>query len=171
MSEPVRANAYQTDGTVIWSTDKHWSATLPQSTMNWTRPYRGKLVVHNGHSMGSFQGGTCRAGSAPATTSRVIFPILDPRAGKVLGVMELYKVPVQLNAAIRDALIAAVAGLCGLRGRSSLSRCIGPWRVQTVSCVTSKTGLPKTRRCPQPLNWRVRSPTTCAIRWRPSGLG
>jgi hypothetical protein len=40
-------------------------------------------------------------------------PIFDAPVGQVVGVMELYKVPVQLNEAIRERADPALAGLRG----------------------------------------------------------
>jgi two-component system sensor histidine kinase HydH len=107
MSEPVRANAYQTDGTIIWSTDQALIGSRYPSNDELDEALSGKLVVHNGHlSEGDLAKGE-HVGLAARTNYYVesYIPILDPESRRVLGVMELYKIPVQLNAAIRDALI------------------------------------------------------------------
>jgi len=107
MSEPVRANAYQTDGTIIWSTDQALVGRRYPSNDELDEALSGKLVVHNGHlSDGDLSKGE-HVGLAARTNYYVesYIPILDPESRRVLGVMELYKVPVQLNAAIRDALL------------------------------------------------------------------
>jgi hypothetical protein len=74
---------------------------------NSTRPWRGKLVVHSGRlaagELAKAEHVGLSAGSSWFVESYM--PIFDPQSKKVVGVMELYKVPVQLNDAIRDALI------------------------------------------------------------------
>jgi two-component system sensor histidine kinase HydH len=107
MSEPVRANAYQTDGTIIWSTDQALVGSRYPSNDELDEALSGKLVVHNGHLADGDLAKGEHVGLAARTNYYVesYIPILDPESRRVLGVMELYKVPVQLNAAIRDALM------------------------------------------------------------------
>jgi two-component system sensor histidine kinase HydH len=107
MSDPVRANAYQTNGTLIWSTDQSLVGQRYPVNDELDEAIRGKLVVHHGHlGDGDLDKGE-HIGLAQQTGVYVesYIPIFDPTAGQVLGVMELYKVPVQLNAAIEQALI------------------------------------------------------------------
>ena len=107
MSEPVRANAYQTDGTIVWSTDSALIGRRYPVNDELDEAIAGKLVVHNGRlSAGDPIKGE-HVGLAQRTSYYVesYIPILHPVSRQVLGVMELYKVPVQLNAAIRDALL------------------------------------------------------------------
>lgn len=120
MSEPVRANAYRTDGTVIWSTDSALIGRRYPVNDELDQALAGQLVVHSGRlDSGSPNKGE-HVGLAERTSYYVesYIPILDPGTHKVLGVMELYKVPVQLSAAIRDALIqlwlACIASAAGL---------------------------------------------------------
>lgn len=111
MSEPVRANAYRTDGTVVWSTDQALIGRRYPVNDELDDALQGRLVVHSGelgdpageHALDKGE----HIGLAERTTFYVesYIPILDPASRKVLGVMELYKVPVQLNAAIHDALL------------------------------------------------------------------
>ena len=107
MSEPVRANAYQTNGTIIWSTDQALIGLRYPSNDELDEALSGKLVVHNGHLSEGDPAKGEHVGLAARTNYYVesYIPILDPDSKGVLGVMELYKVPVQLNAAIRDALM------------------------------------------------------------------
>jgi two-component system sensor histidine kinase HydH len=120
MSEPVRANAYQTDGTVIWSTDSALIGRHYPVNDELDEALRGKLVVHSGRLDAGHPDKSEHVGLAERTSYYVesYIPILDPQTRKVLGVMELYKVPVQLNAAIREALIqlwlACAASAAGL---------------------------------------------------------
>lgn len=120
MNEPVRANAYRTDGTVVWSTDRALVGRRYPVNDELDEALSGKLVVHNGRLDEGDLGKGEHIGLAARTSYYVesYIPILDPQSKKVLGVMELYKVPVQLNAAIRDALIqlwlACAASALGL---------------------------------------------------------
>jgi len=105
MNEPVRANAYQTNGTVIWSTDAALIGQRYPVNDELDEALAGELVVHSGTlDSGSPDKGE-HVGLAQQTSFYVesYIPILDPQSKRVLGVMELYKVPVQLNAAIREA--------------------------------------------------------------------
>jgi two-component system sensor histidine kinase HydH len=120
MTEPVRANAYQTDGTVIWSTDRALVGRHYPANDELDEALGGKLVVHSGQlRAGDLDKGE-HVGLAQYTSFFVesYIPIFEPKTRTVLGVMELYKVPVQLNAAIQDALIqlwlACAASAVGL---------------------------------------------------------
>jgi two-component system sensor histidine kinase HydH len=120
MREPVRANAYQTDGTVVWSTDQ--ALTGQRFTVNdeLDDALAGRLVVHSGKLDAGDPAKGEHVGLAQRTSFYVesYIPIFDPQSHQVLGVMELYKVPVQLNAAIQEALIqlwlACAASALGL---------------------------------------------------------
>jgi two-component system sensor histidine kinase HydH len=107
MSEPVRANAYQTDGTVVWSTDSALIGRRYPVNEELDEALAGELVVHNGRLNAGNPIKGEHVGLAERTSYYVesYIPILHPQTRKVVGVMELYKVPVQLNAAIRDALL------------------------------------------------------------------
>ena len=107
MSEPVRANAYRTDGSIIWSTDSALIGRRYPVNDELDEALAGKLVVHSGRlNSGSPDKGE-HVGLAERTSFYVesYIPILEPKSKSVLGVMELYKVPLQLNVAIRDALM------------------------------------------------------------------
>jgi two-component system sensor histidine kinase HydH len=107
MREPVRANAYQTDGTVVWSTDQALIGQRFAVNDELDDALAGKLVVHSGMLDSGDPDKGEHVGLAQRTSFYVesYIPIFDPQSHKVLGVMELYKIPVQLNAAIHDALL------------------------------------------------------------------
>jgi two-component system sensor histidine kinase HydH len=107
MSEPVRANAYRSDGTVIWSTDSALVGRHYPVNDELDEALSGRLVVHHGRLDSNKPGKEEHVGLAVRTSYYVesYIPIMEPGTRKVLGVMELYKVPVQLNVAIRDALL------------------------------------------------------------------
>lgn len=106
MREPVRANAYASDGTVVWSTDASLIGQRYPVNEELDEALKGQLVVHSGHlgadttSKGEHVG---LHAMAPFYVESYI-PVLEPGSSAVVGVMELYKVPERLNAAIRDAL-------------------------------------------------------------------
>lgn len=105
--ESVRLNAYQTDGTVIWSSDPALIGKNFPDNDELKNAIRGTLVVH-GQNMGAgLLTKTEHNGLSPQVDFYVesYIPILHPTDHTVLGVMELYKVPTQLKIAIRDALI------------------------------------------------------------------
>ena len=107
MTDSVRANAYTPDGTVVWSTDATLVGRNYPVNDELDDALRGKLVVHTGRLNSGNPDKDEHVGLAARTAYYVesYIPILDPQSQKVLGVMELYKVPVQLNSAIREALV------------------------------------------------------------------
>ena len=121
MSEPVRANAYRPDGTVAWSTDAALIGRRYTVNDELDGALRGQLVVHSGRLDADSKPDKDEHVGLAARTSYYVesyIPIRDSQTRQVVGVMELYKVPVQLNAAIREALIqlwlACAASAIGL---------------------------------------------------------
>jgi two-component system sensor histidine kinase HydH len=120
MTEPVRANAYSTDGTVIWSTDLTLVGRHYPENDELDIALRGQLVVHSGKLDATSPDKDEHVGLAALAPYYVesYIPILAPHTRQVLGVMELYKVPLQLNEAIREALLqlwlACAASAVGL---------------------------------------------------------
>ncbi|MGH6625524.1 MAG: sensor histidine kinase [Burkholderiaceae bacterium] len=118
MREPVRANAYRPDGTVLWSTDKTLEGRRYPVNAELDEALSGKLVVHSGRTDRDGPEKEEHVGLQQHATYFVesYIPIREPGSAQVVGVMELYKVPAQLNAHIRAALIqlwlACVA--CGI---------------------------------------------------------
>ncbi len=120
MREPVRANAYRPDGTVAWSTDQALVGRRYPVNDELDDALKGELVVHSGRLTADGPAKAEHEGLAARASFFVesYIPIRDPRSGQVLGVMEFYKVPVQLNEAIREGLIqlwlACAASAVGL---------------------------------------------------------
>jgi two-component system, NtrC family, sensor histidine kinase HydH len=107
MTEPVRANAFGSDGTMLWSTDSALIGRNDHDNDELKEALRGDLVVHSG-TLGSRHEKKEHEGLSEQTHYYVesYIPILaDENASHVLGVIELYKVPVQLSAAIREAVL------------------------------------------------------------------
>lgn len=107
MREPVRANAYAADGTVVWSTDASLIGKRYPVNDELDEALQGHLVVHSGRMDDEAATKDEHVGLAALAPFYVesYIPVLGPDGQTVVGVMELYKVPVQLNAAIRAALI------------------------------------------------------------------
>lgn len=108
MTEPVRANAYNTDGRVVWSTDNQLIGQRDADNDERDEALRGQLVVHSGQLDPRDLQKPEHAGLVTPNSYYVesYIPIFaGPGDQRVLGVVELYKVPVQLNALIREALV------------------------------------------------------------------
>lgn len=107
MTEPVRANAFSAQGRVVWSTDSGLIGHQDQDNDELDEALTGKLVVHSGTLDRLTSDKSEHVGLAAQTRYYVesYIPVVDPLTRKVLGVIELYKVPLLLNASIRAALI------------------------------------------------------------------
>jgi two-component system sensor histidine kinase HydH len=126
MTEPVRANAFSNDGRVVWSTDGNLIGRRDPDNHELAEALKGKLVVHSG-TLGKLSHQKPEHAGLSARTNYYVesyIPVVEPNGRKVLGVLELYKVPLQLNASIREALIqlwlacaaSAVVMFVGLNG-------------------------------------------------------
>jgi len=107
MTEPVRANAFGADGRVLWSTDRSLIGRRDADNEELREALRGDLVVHSG-TLGATHEKREHAGLSRQTHYYVesYIPVLASEgSGRVIGVIELYKVPVQLGAAIREAVL------------------------------------------------------------------
>jgi two-component system, NtrC family, sensor histidine kinase HydH len=103
MSEPVRANAFGADGRVLWSTNPKLIGRRDLDNHELVSALRGELVVHGG-----VVGSTAKqehVGLADVTHYFVESYVPIREKGKVVGVVELYKIPVQLSATIREAVL------------------------------------------------------------------
>lgn len=107
MTEPVRANAFGADGTMLWSTDSDLIGRRDADNSELQEALRGDLVVHSG-TLGSQHDKLEHQGLSEQTHYYVesYIPIVaDEKSNQVIGVIELYKVPVQLSVAIRAAVL------------------------------------------------------------------
>ncbi len=107
MREPVRANAYSLDGTIIWSTNKKLVGVRHADNDERDEAIKGKLVVESGRTLEPGKNTPDHEGLGPAGTLFVetYIPVRDPVTDKMLGVMELYKLPPALDAAIRAGVL------------------------------------------------------------------
>lgn len=107
MSEPMRANAYGSGGRVLWSTDPGLVGRHFGDNGELQAALRGELVIHSGslaHPQRKEEHAGLAAGPAGYFVESYI-PVQDPAGKGVLGVVELYKVPVRLNEEIRNAVL------------------------------------------------------------------
>ena len=120
MREPVRATAHLADGTVVWFTDAAPIGRRYPVNDELGDALKGQLVVHSDR----LHAGNLNKEERVGLASQIGYfvesdsPILEPQTRRVRGVMALYKVPVQLSAAIREGLIqrwlACAASALGL---------------------------------------------------------
>jgi two-component system sensor histidine kinase HydH len=114
MTEPVRANAFAAEGTVLWSTDRALVGRHDGDNPELQEALKGELVVHSG-VLGRGHEKEEHAGLSSQTHYYVesYIPVRANAGGGVLGVIELYKVPVHLSAAIREAVLLLWAACAG----------------------------------------------------------
>jgi signal transduction histidine kinase len=112
LPDVLRANLYSARRTIVWSTDPKLIGSEFKDNPELERALRGELVAH---------GGEGEKREHDALHSRypyfveIYSPVWDPARGEVIGVVELYKAPTALFAAISAAqravwLGAALAG-------------------------------------------------------------
>jgi two-component system, NtrC family, sensor histidine kinase HydH len=107
MREPVRVNAYHPDGTVLWSTDKNLVGRKFTDNEELKEAIQGKLVVHTGNATNGLPAKEEHEGLALYGDYYVesYIPIFSDIGGPVVGAMEFYKIPTQLNESIRHGLV------------------------------------------------------------------
>ena len=105
MAEPVRANAFAADGTVLWSTDPKLVGRRDRDNDELADALRGELIVHGGVLDRDKLDKQEHAGLADVTHYFVESYIPVRQDGRIVGVVELYKIPVQLSASIREAVL------------------------------------------------------------------
>jgi two-component system, NtrC family, sensor histidine kinase HydH len=106
MQEPVRVNAYTPDGTVLWSTDKTLVGRKFADNDELQEAIQGKLVVHSGNATNGLPAKEEHEGLALYGDYYVesYIPIFSGVGGPVVGAMEFYKIPTQLNESIRHGV-------------------------------------------------------------------
>lgn len=120
MKEPVRVNAYLPDGTVVWSTDKTLIHRRFTNNDELKEAMRGNLVVHSGDARHGLPDKEEHVGLSLYGNYYVesYIPIYRSNGASVVGVMEFYKIPTELNSSIREGLLrlwlACLASAVGL---------------------------------------------------------
>jgi two-component system, NtrC family, sensor histidine kinase HydH len=120
MKEPVRVNAYSLDGTVLWSTDKPLIHRRFTDNDELQEAMQGNLVVHSGNARAGIPEKEEHEGLALYGYHYVesYIPIYRSDGKSLVGVMEFYKIPTQLNKSIREGvfrlMLACLASAIGL---------------------------------------------------------
>lgn len=113
MRDVLRANVYAGDRGVLWSTDARLIGRRFGDNDELDDAMRGELVVHAGRIDARERRKSEYEGLSPSAQFFVetYIPVLAPDTHRVLGVVELYKAPVALTAAIRlgEQRVAAAA--------------------------------------------------------------
>ncbi len=120
MRDPVRANAYRLDGTIIWSTEQRLVGKRHPYNEERDKAIAGELMVESGRTHSPGQNKPEHEGLGPPGTLflEIYIPIREPGSPQVLGVIELYKTPPALDAELRAGVIqlwlACALGAIGL---------------------------------------------------------
>jgi two-component system, NtrC family, sensor histidine kinase HydH len=107
ITEPVRVNAYWPDGTVLWSTDKTLVGRRFPVNDELEEAMRGEAAVSSGNARFGLPDKEEHEGLALYGSNFVesYIPVREKAGGKVIGVIEFYKIPLQLNASIREGIV------------------------------------------------------------------
>jgi two-component system sensor histidine kinase HydH len=105
MHDLLRANIYKTDGTVLWSTNSEMiGRRFPGENDELEDALKGELVINPAHISEWVMEKKEHIGINPAVEYFVecYIPVIQPKTGKVIGVVEFYRAPVALTNAIKD---------------------------------------------------------------------
>lgn len=108
MHDLLRVNIYQTDGTLLWSTDsKLIGNRFPDDNEEFEEALKGEFVVNPVHISEWFLKKKEHVGIDPAIKYFIecYIPVLKPETGKVVGVVEFYRAPVALTRAVEEGRI------------------------------------------------------------------
>ena len=107
IAEPVRVNAFRPDGTVLWSTDKALVGRRFPVNDELEEAMRGQTAVSSGNARFGLPEKEEHQGLALYGSNFVesYVPIRREGGGDVIGVMEFYKIPLQLNESIREGIV------------------------------------------------------------------
>jgi signal transduction histidine kinase len=111
----LRTNVYLPDGTVLWSSDQAMVGRKFADNHELEEALEGRLVVESGRITSELRNKQEHVG-LPADSEFFVetyIPLALAEGGKVIGVVEIYKAPVALTAAIRAGhrQVWAAAGL------------------------------------------------------------
>lgn len=103
MPDVVRANVWSPQDRVVWSSDPQLTGRRFDRNDELDEALRARLVVHSGVVDHATLPKSEHVDLAPGVQKFVesYIPIFDPQGGKVIGVVELYRIPRQLFSAIR----------------------------------------------------------------------
>lgn len=122
MKEPVRVNAYRPDGTVLWSTDKNMIGRTFPVNEELEEAMKGDLVITAGNAGTGLpekeeHEGLRLYGNYYVETY-IPMRINQKEKGPVIGAMEFYKIPTELNETIKQGvtrlMLACLVSALGL---------------------------------------------------------
>lgn len=105
MHDLLRANIYTTDGLILWSSDpKITGQQFPKDNDELEEALKGKLVINPAHISKLIMKKREHIGINPAIEYFVecYIPIVQPVTGKVIGVVEFYRAPIELTKVIKE---------------------------------------------------------------------
>ena len=116
MPDVLRANVYTPDHVVLWSTDAALIGRKFGDNEELDEALKGELAYESGRISKEEHKAASKGRANSGFFVEIYVPVRDPGGGHVVGVVELYKTPDALYAAIRDAqeTIAIGAALGGL---------------------------------------------------------
>ncbi len=115
MRDVLRANVFAVDGKVLWSTDQQLIGKAFPGNHELEAAMRGELVVHAGQISSESRRKSEHVGLQDSADYFVetYIPVVAPATGVVVGVVELYKVPLALTKAIHDGRMQlGVSAVC-----------------------------------------------------------
>ena len=129
----LRANVYGVDGTVIWSTDEELIGRRPVDNLELQRALRRETVVRTG-TVGEAgeKPEHARLGSPGDRYVESYLPIrgVAPDEPKVIGVIELYRVPERLFERIQESSYRVWLGIVALALLTYAAQLILLWRAE-----------------------------------------
>jgi signal transduction histidine kinase len=105
MDDMLRANIYKTDESVAWSTEPNMTGKkFPGDNDELEDALKGKVVINPAHISEFLLEKKEHVGINPAIEYFVesYIPVIQPKTGKVIGVVEFYRAPVELTLAINE---------------------------------------------------------------------
>jgi hypothetical protein len=159
MPEILRANLYSTDRRIVWSSDQALTGRRFENNPELEQALSGTLVNEVSRLGNDKPEHVALAAGATGYFIEAYLPMW--RDGKVIGVVELYKMPTALEAAISrgNRIIEGSAALAGLVLFATLDAERSRFSDNRPSCSAWM-------RLPRSARWRAPSRTACAIRSR-----
>ena len=101
LEDALRINAYDPQGVVVWSTDREIIGSRFGNNDELAQALRGTVVVHAGEASLHPKPEHADLSSPGGPFVENYIPVWSPARDRVLGVIEVYRVPVQLFDAVR----------------------------------------------------------------------
>lgn len=121
LTDLLRANVYQADGTVLWSSDAELiGRKFPDENEELEEALQGELVIEAAHISEWLLEKEEHVGLDPdvAYFLECYIPVIDPKSGKTIGIVEFYRAPLALTQAIeqgrKQVWLAALASALAL---------------------------------------------------------